>query len=244
MTDQGIGIATERPRPDLRALLPGRPGPVAGHRRHRARPRDRQAHRHQPRRSGRRRQHARRGLDVHPAAARQPAGGRAAAAAVDRADPRRSESPGEGGQSRGTRTRGRGRGVVLRRPVLHAAQGGLRGLGRRDRHRGAHRVRPHRRRHRAARPDAAGDVRHRGLPAAAAAVAGADHHGHRAGQRDRQGGRPGDRRRRLRHQAVLAARAGRPHPRGAAPAQHRGGRAGRRRRWRPARCGWTSTGTW
>ena len=46
----------------------------------------------------------------------------------------------------------------------------------------------------------------------------ADHHGHRPGQRDRQGGRAGDRRRRLRHQAVLAAGAGRPDPGGAAPA--------------------------
>ena len=52
----------------------------------------------------------------------------------------------------------------------------------------------------------------------------ADHHGHRPGQRDRQGGRAGDRRRRLRDQAVLAARAGRPDPRGAAPPGRRGGR--------------------
>ena len=91
----------------------------------------------------------------------------------------------------------------------------------------AHRVRPDRRRHRAARPDAAGDVRHRGVPAAAAALARADHHGHRPGQRDRQGGRAGDRRRRLRDQAVLAARAGRPDPGGAAPAAAReAGRVG------------------
>ena len=71
-------------------------------------------------------------------------------------------------------------------------------------------------------------VRHRGLPAAAAAVARADHHAHRQGQRDRQGRRAGDRRRRLRDQAVLAARAGRPDPGGAAP-------PGRRRRasWPP-----------
>ena len=93
---------------------------------------------------------------------------------------------------------------------------------------GADRVRPDRRRHRAARPHAAGDVRHRGLPAAAAALQRADHHGHRPGQRDRQGGRPGDRRRRLRHQAVLAARAGRPDPGGAAPAGPERGRAGGR----------------
>ena len=169
-------------------------------------------------------QHARRRLDVHPAAAGAPAGRRAAATAGVEIEPgagravARCLTGSRKGHHVGPRTGGRGRGVVLRRPVVHAPQGGLRGRRRGDRHRRAHRVRPHRRRHRAARPDAAGDVRHRGLPAAAAALARADHHGHRPGQRDRQGGRPGDRRRRLRHQAVLAARAGRPDPRGAAPA--------------------------
>ena len=72
----------------------------------------------------------------------------------------------------------------------------------------------------------------------------ADHHGHRPGQRDRQGGRAGDRRRRLRHQAVLAARAGRPDPGRAAPPGRRGGRGRPRRRWPPARSGWTWSGTW
>jgi hypothetical protein len=38
VADQGIGIAEARPRPDLRAVLPGRPGPLPRHRRHRARP--------------------------------------------------------------------------------------------------------------------------------------------------------------------------------------------------------------
>ena len=66
VVDQGIGIPPGRDRPDLRALLPGRPGPAPLHGRHRARPLDRQA----------RRGHARwrhpgvvrrgPGVDVHP----------------------------------------------------------------------------------------------------------------------------------------------------------------------------------
>ena len=51
--------------------------------------------------------------------------------------------------------RRRGRGVVLRRAVLHAAPRGLRGRRGIDRPGRARRVRPGRRRHRAARPDAA-----------------------------------------------------------------------------------------
>ena len=49
-TDQGIGIPAERDRPDLRAVLPGRPGPAPLHRRHRPRAVDRQARRGHPRR--------------------------------------------------------------------------------------------------------------------------------------------------------------------------------------------------
>ena len=41
-----------RPRPDLRAVLPRRPGPQPGHRRHRPRPGDRAPRRDQPRRRG------------------------------------------------------------------------------------------------------------------------------------------------------------------------------------------------
>src|SRR3712207_7500570 len=41
----------------------------------------------------------------------------------------------------------------LRRPLLHAPQGGLRGLGRADRHLGPDPVRPDGGRHRPARPD-------------------------------------------------------------------------------------------
>ena len=62
-----------RGRADLRALLPGRPGPVARHRRHRPRPGHRQAHRHQPRRHDLGVEHAGRRLDLHrPAAWRSP----------------------------------------------------------------------------------------------------------------------------------------------------------------------------
>ncbi len=69
VTDHGPGHPVARPRADLRAVLPGRPGPQPGDGRHRPRP----VHR-PPRRPGaRRRRHGRvargRGLDV-PAAAR------------------------------------------------------------------------------------------------------------------------------------------------------------------------------
>ena len=87
-------------------------------------------------------------------AASEPVGaGRRCAVSLQREEPR------------DPRARGGGRGVVLRRAVVHAAPGGLR--GRRGRHRPgrAHRVRPGRRRPRAARPHAARAVRHRGLPA-------------------------------------------------------------------------------
>ena len=121
-----------RPGPDLRAVLPGRPGPVARDRRHRARAGHRQAHRHQPRRPGRRVQPAGRRLDVHPAAAGPPAG--AALPLPTRWTPERSDArapeqapAARNRKSGGPRAGGRGRGVVLRRAVLHAAQGGLRG---------------------------------------------------------------------------------------------------------------------
>ena len=71
---------------------------------------------------------------------------------------------------------------------------------------------------------------------------GPRHHADRQGQRDRQGRRPRDRRRRLRHQALLAPRAAGPHQGGAAPAGRARGAASRRPS-RPARCGWTSSGT-
>ena len=75
-----------------------------------------------------------------------------------------------------------------------------------------------------------------------AAVVGSGHHADRPRQRDRQGRRARAGRGRLRHQAVLGPRAGRPDPGGAAPAQ-RAARSRRPPRWRPARCGWTSSGT-
>ena len=64
VVDQGIGIPAARDRPDLRAVLPRRPGPAPLHRRHRPRPLHRQARRGHPRRrrhaSGRSRARARR----------------------------------------------------------------------------------------------------------------------------------------------------------------------------------------
>ena len=53
----------------LRAVLPGRPGPLPGHRRHRPRPGHRQARRHQPRRRGHRVERRRLRLHLHPPAA-------------------------------------------------------------------------------------------------------------------------------------------------------------------------------
>ena len=61
------------PQPDLRALLPRRPGALADHRRHRPRPVDRQARRRHPRRRGVGLERRGRGLHLHPPAA----GGRA-----------------------------------------------------------------------------------------------------------------------------------------------------------------------
>ena len=122
-----------------------------------------------------------------------------------------------------------GRGVPGRSPGVSAAQGGLRGHRRGRRALGPCRIRASRRRHRAARPDAARDERDRRVQAAAVALERAGHHGDRARQRDRQGGRAGARRRRLRHQAVLGARADRADPGGAAP-RHRPRRLRHRRR--------------
>ena len=48
--DHGVGHPDARPRAHLRALLPRRPGPQPGDRRHRARPRHRPPRRRQPRR--------------------------------------------------------------------------------------------------------------------------------------------------------------------------------------------------
>ena len=95
---------------------------------------------------------------------------------------------------------------------------GLRGRACRHRAGGARRRRA---RPRPARPAPPRHRRPRGLPAAARALARADHRRHRA----RRGGRPGRRARargrRLRRQAVRPARAGRPHPRRHAPARSR-----------------------
>ena len=69
---------------------------------------------------------------------------------------------------------------------------------------------------RAARRDAAQDLRHRRVPRAPLALAGADHHGDGPQRRDRRGRRARGRRRRLRDQAVPAPRADRAGARRAA----------------------------
>ena len=107
------------PQPRVRAVLPGRPVPGQQHRRHRAGPGHRQARRQQPRGLGH-------GLERgRPRAPRSPCGSRCAEPSAptrpisaDRPSCRRSGHDASAG--------GRGRGVVLRRAVLHAAARGLR----------------------------------------------------------------------------------------------------------------------
>ena len=169
-----------RARPDLRALLPRRPGAAPLHRRHRPRPLDRQARRRLPRRRGTGLVGRGPGLDVHPDPAPQ-------ARTAARASAREPDSTTR--RTRDSRTGRRGRGELQRRPRLHAPQGGLRGGHRRHRPRRARRVRPRRRRHRAARPDAARHPRHRGVPPDPADLQRAGDHGQRQGRRGRQGGR-------------------------------------------------------
>ena len=74
VVDQGIGIPNERDRPDLRALLPRRPGAAPFHRWHRPRPVHRQARRRHPWWRGPRLVRRGPGVDVHadPAATAPP----------------------------------------------------------------------------------------------------------------------------------------------------------------------------
>ena len=133
-----------RAGPDLRAVLPHRPGPAPIHRRYRSRALHRQARRGHPR--------WRRtcvvpggpGLDLH---------------ALPPPHPSKRSSPHDP------------RVLVVEDEesyadalVVHAPQGGVRRVAGRQRHRRARGVRPQRRRHRAARPDAARPSRHRGVP--------------------------------------------------------------------------------
>ncbi len=184
----------------------------------------RQARRRQPRRRGARCGARRAGVDVHPRLPPSPA-------PTHREEAVRDPRAGR---------RGRGVATATRCPTC-CARRGSRSRSPPTGPDALDRVRPRRRRHRAARPDAARRARHGGVPPAPRQPPRAGDHGHRQGQRDRQGGRAGARRRRLRDQAVLPARAGRPDPRGAAPRRRAGPRA--RRCSRPARCGWTSSGT-
>ncbi len=127
----------EGSRPDLRAVLPGRPGPLAGDRRHRPRPGHRQAHRDQPRRPGRRGQSTDGAGSTFTLRlpARPPEAALPLPPAVeidsDGSDVTLNAGSVQRGALSGPGTGRRGRGVVLRRAVLHAAQGGLRGRGRR-----------------------------------------------------------------------------------------------------------------
>ena len=235
-----------RAGPDLRALLPGRPGPVRADRRHRPRAGDRQAHRQQPRRR-RSRSGASEGqgstftIRLPPQHGRRRTPHRRACVRTARHVPR---DPTPGGWHRDDPRPGRrGRGVLLRRAVLHAAQGGLRGRGRRDRARRAGGVRPRRRRPRAARPDAARACP--GTEVCRAAAADAPHVPvimltAKDGEVDKVVGlelgaddyvtKPYSPRELVaRIRAVLR--------RGAEP------RTCGRRRSRPVRCGWTSSGT-
>ena len=127
--------------------------------------------------------------------------------------------------------------------VLPAAQGGLRGRGRRDRARRAGGVRPQRRRPGAARPHAARPARHRGVPRAAAALehvpvimlTAKDSEidkvvGLEIGADDYVTKPYSTRELLARIKAVLRRLARSP-------------RSCSRPRWRPARCGWTSSAT-
>ena len=70
VADTGIGIDGRGARPALHPVLPDRGGPAPGEPGRGPRPRDRPRHRGGARRPGRRREHARRGLELrhHPAA--------------------------------------------------------------------------------------------------------------------------------------------------------------------------------
>ena len=226
VTDQGQGIPHAEQAPHLRALLPRRRGPLAGHRRHRPRPGHRQAHLRQPRR---RRHRVERGgprVHLHHAAARR---ARQRTAVHDPGGHRRRAAA----RRRAARlTRGHPMTRILVVEDEESFSDPLSYLLRKEGYEvavaetgpdGAGGVRPQRRRPRAARPHAARPVRHRGVPRAAAALERAGDHADRQGQRDRQGRRARDRRRRLRHQALLQPRAAGPHQGGAAPAAGAGG---------------------
>ena len=251
VTDQGVGIAADGPGADLRALLPGRPGPLARHRRHRPGPEHRQARRRQPRRRGDALERPGQGSTF---TLRLPDSAQRSAAPRHRPRPPAPRSDRHRGRRRATRPEGGTR--VTRILVVEDEESfsdPLSYLLRKEGYEvevaddgpdGPRGVRPQRRRPRAARPAC--------CPACPAPRSAAS-----CGQRstcpvimltakdseiDKVVG-PRARRRRLRHQAVLLARARGPGPGRAAP---RGRAGGPRRRppSRPARCGWTSNGTW
>ena len=111
----------------------------------------------------------------------------------------------------------RGRAGSRRPARLPPAPRGIRGRDRRGRARGAHGVPRARSRHHPARPHAARDAGHRGVPAGAGEFGRADHHADGEGLRGRHRRGARTRRRRLRHEALLVAGAARADARRAAP---------------------------
>ena len=174
-----------RDRPDLRAVLPRRPGPAPLHRRHRPRAVDRQARRRHPRRRRPGLVRGGPGLDVHADPARAPSHERRRSAVTRVLVVEDEESYSDA------------LAYMLRKEGFEVAIAA-------DRPRRPRRSSTGRRRHRAARPDAARAARHRGVPADPADLQRAGDHGQRQGRRGRQGRRARARRRRLRHQALLA----------------------------------------
>ena len=157
-----------RPRADLRAVLPRRPGAQPRDRRHRARARDRPPRRPGARRRRHRRVGRRRGLDVPP----RPA----ARTDVER---RRSTPPRRVADGRSAADPRRRRRAVVPRRAL-ASRSNARGSGSRSRPtapEALERFDAVAARARAARRDAAADLGRRRVPPDPGQVAGADHHG-------------------------------------------------------------------
>ena len=140
VVDRGVGHSGARPRPDLRALLPRRPGPEPPDRRHRARTVDRAPRGRQPRRQRGGRLPRGGGLDVPPEPAAADHGRRRGPGGGDGSEPT-VVAPAGAGRIRRTQERpprppsrpadalgaaGRGRRVLRRRAGRRAGPRGLR----------------------------------------------------------------------------------------------------------------------